>query len=456
MKNNEFKNFLNEIIDDTKNADSTRELHAINERIYDAFNKNSVLTQKQYDAAMLAYSNGRDDWSCSHRKGGLTYDEFMTLAENYYNRGGDSYVECWNMDTFDDYVAECGKITKKRALDMFKRNLDEEREAQAMSNWDNEEFVEVDDREELTPHNPEIMDDETFNKFYDSVVGEFANCESVAEVDEANEFFNSEIAAGVLVLTTEQSIKCANVFMQRRNELAHPIKASKKGGKKMPKNVKKNPAGEQPAQTPAAQPAEQPTTAPAPVEVLKGEVINTKDEAEINAAIDRISSKVVSIGRGYLDIVGDVARLRNLKAWKITGHKSLYDLCADKFGMSRATVGNLEAVFKKYGNPETYTLKDECANMSLREMLSNIAEEKKALKGETAGEPADGEAGDDAGEAPAKKGKSQTLINVTWELAGDDWDIDAILDNIRKQLEANPDAKEAFPDGANVAFTITI
>ena len=292
------------------------------------------------------------------------------------------------------------------------------------------------------------------NNEFKNYVAEFKesleNVKSIKKVNELANLYNVDTDK----FTDRQIDILFDMFDSKLAELV--AKAEQKGGKKMPKNIKKNPAGEQPAQTPAAQSAEQPTTAPAPVEVLKGEVINTKDEAEINAAIDRISSKVVSIGRGYLDIVGDVARLRNLKAWKITGHKSLYDLCADKFGMSRATVGNLEAVFKKYGNPETYTLKDECANMSLREMLSNIAEEKKALKGETAGEPADGEAGDGAGEAPAKKGKAQTLINVTWELAGDDWDIDAILDNIRKQLEANPDAKEAFPDGANVAFTITI
>jgi len=295
-----------------------------------------------------------------------------------------------------------------------------------------------------------LFSDDEFAELRKTVSEAAGNCKEPADCDALSDFYHV-VMDEAPAFNDDMRNAVQTIINSRKDQL-------QKGGKKMPKNVKKNPAGEQPAQTPetpAAQPAEQPT---APVEVLNGEVINTKDEAEINAAIDRISSKVVSIGRGYLDIVGDVARLRNLKAWKITGHKSLYDLCADKFGMSRATVGNLEAVFKKYGNPDTYTLKDECANMSLREMLSNIAEEKKALKGETAGEPVDGEAGDGdgAGEAPAKKGKAQTLINVTWELAGDDWDIDAILDNIRKQLEANPDAKEAFPDGANVAFTITI
>lgn len=316
---------------------------------------------------------------------------------------------------------------------------------------DEDEFVEVDDRKELTPHKPEIMDDEAFNKFYDSVVGEFAHCESVEEVNEANDFFNSEIAAGVLVLTNEQLIKCANVIMERRNELAHPKKATKKGKvtSKMSKK-KEAPADVQPAQTP-----EQPETAPAPVEVFKGEVIETKNEAEINAAIGRISTVIDTIGRGYLEIVGDVARLRKFEAWKLTGHKNLYELCADKFGMSKGTVHNLEVVFKKYGDPETFQLTDACAGMSLREMLQNIDAEKKAIAGEVAGEAADGDG--NGGEATdSKKTKAQTLIDVSYELAGDDWNVDAILDEIRKQLEQNPEAKEAFPDGASVKFTITI
>lgn len=221
-----------------------------------------------------------------------------------------------------------------------------------------------------------------------------------------------------------------------------------KGDKQM-SNKKENTT---PADTQPAQNAEQPTEAP--VEVLKGEVIDTKQEKAINAAIDRISKKVENIGKGYLDIVGDVARLRSLEAWKVTGHKSLYDLCADKFGMARGTVANLEAVFKKYGDPETFKLTNACAGMSLREMLAAISEEKKALKGEVAGEPADGEESGEAGDKGSKK-KAESLISITWELAGDDWNVEAILEEIRKQLEANPDAKEAFPDGANVSFTIT-
>lgn len=238
------------------------------------------------------------------------------------------------------------------------------------------------------------------------------------------------------------------LFEMFDSKLAELTVKAEKGDKQM---SKKNTT---PADTQPAQNTEQPTEAPAPVEVLKGEVIDTNQEKAINAAINRISKKVENIGKGYLDIVGDVARLRSLEAWKVTGHKSLYDLCADKFGMARGTVANLEAVFKKYGDPETFKLTDACAGMSLREMLAAISEEKKALKGEVAGEPVVGEESGEAGDKGGKK-KSESLISISWELAGDDWNVEAILEEIRKQLEANPDAKEAFPDGANVSFTIT-
>lgn len=194
-------------------------------------------------------------------------------------------------------------------------------------------------------------------------------------------------------------------------------------------------------------PAEQPT---APVEVLKGEVIDTKTEKEVNAAIGRISAKVEKIGKGYLDIVGDVARLRALKAWKITGHKSMYDLCADKFGMSRATVGNLEAIFAKYGDKETYKLTDEAEGLSVRQMLANIKSEKAAELEDKGGESEDGESNGNGGKS-GKGGKIETLTNLSIQL-GADWSIEEILEEIKAQLT---EQKAVYPEGATLTLTIT-
>lgn len=50
----------------------------------------------------------------------LTYTDFMKLSLDYYEKGGDGYFECWDEKQFNEYVAEFGPITKKKALEMFK------------------------------------------------------------------------------------------------------------------------------------------------------------------------------------------------------------------------------------------------------------------------------------------------------------------------------------------------
>ena len=52
----------------------------------------------------------------------LTYTEFMELAMQNYNKGGDQYVECMDEAYFNEYVSLFGEISKTRALNMFKRN----------------------------------------------------------------------------------------------------------------------------------------------------------------------------------------------------------------------------------------------------------------------------------------------------------------------------------------------
>ena len=45
----------------------------------------------------------------------MNYKEFMAYAQKNYNKGGDAIVECWEEKQFDEYVAECGRMTKERA-----------------------------------------------------------------------------------------------------------------------------------------------------------------------------------------------------------------------------------------------------------------------------------------------------------------------------------------------------
>ena len=50
----------------------------------------------------------------------MTYEELMALAFKHYNEGGDGVYECWDRQTFDEYVAMFGEITLADALGMFR------------------------------------------------------------------------------------------------------------------------------------------------------------------------------------------------------------------------------------------------------------------------------------------------------------------------------------------------
>lgn len=63
----------------------------------------------------------------------LTYEQFMALARENYDKGGDGYVECWDDRTFAYYVHEFGPITEARALEMFDMALDQVREERAIA-----------------------------------------------------------------------------------------------------------------------------------------------------------------------------------------------------------------------------------------------------------------------------------------------------------------------------------
>lgn len=63
----------------------------------------------------------------------LTYAEFIALAKDNYNKGGDGYVECWDERTFAYYVENFGPITEAGALDAFAQALDMEREERAIA-----------------------------------------------------------------------------------------------------------------------------------------------------------------------------------------------------------------------------------------------------------------------------------------------------------------------------------
>lgn len=58
----------------------------------------------------------------------LSYEELMEYARKHYNKGGDGVFECWDERTYNEYVAEFGPITKRKALGMFKDHYDHMRD----------------------------------------------------------------------------------------------------------------------------------------------------------------------------------------------------------------------------------------------------------------------------------------------------------------------------------------
>lgn len=54
----------------------------------------------------------------------FTYEDLIQLAQKHYNEGGDGIVECWTRETFDEYVAEFGPMTRSSALALVRLKTD--------------------------------------------------------------------------------------------------------------------------------------------------------------------------------------------------------------------------------------------------------------------------------------------------------------------------------------------
>lgn len=125
---------------------------------------------------------------------------------------------------------------------------------------------------------------------------------------------------------------------------------------------------------------------------------------EATAIIEKVQKTLSKIEKGYLSIAGDVARLRDGKAWKKTGHKNLYDLCAECFGMSRGTVSNMCQIYDRFGDGD-YKLEKEAGEKKVTELLSIIKEEKEPEK-----KPE--EIGEQVIEEKPKKGKRKRTVQT--------------------------------------------
>lgn len=181
------------------------------------------------------------------------------------------------------------------------------------------------------------------------------------------------------------------------------------------------------------------------IETVKGEIVAIS-EKEVNAAIKRVQTKINSIEKGYLSIIGDVAKLKEADAHKTRNFKNFYIMCQELFGMSRGTVHNLLSIYERFGDGN-YQLTDEAKEMSVRQMLEIIANEKNPKIETTAeADAAEETDGDEATETSENKNVSrETLATLEMTTA-----------NVEEVFEAIKSALGAGEADGELTFKITI
>ena len=152
-------------------------------------------------------------------------------------------------------------------------------------------------------------------------------------------------------------------------------------------------------------------------------IIDATDEKKIYQTLERAKVKFDKIQKGYIELVGDIAYLNEMQAYKLTGHKSIYSLCAEKFGMGRTMVYNLLQVYARFG--KNYELIEEAKDLTLRQMLGQIKDEKKRTKHET-------------------------ILDFNF-MNAIEWSGDELLDKLRDEI----DDSLIIPEGAKIIITIT-
>lgn len=180
------------------------------------------------------------------------------------------------------------------------------------------------------------------------------------------------------------------------------------------------------------------------IETVKGEIVAIS-EKEVNATIKRVQTKINSIEKGYLSIIGDVAKLKEADAHKTRNFKNFYIMCQELFGMSRGTVHNLLSIYERFGDGN-YQLTDEAKEMSVRQMLEIIANEKNP-KIETTAEA------DSAEETDGEETETSESKNVSRETLAT---LEITTANVDEVFEAIKSALSAGEADGELTFKITI
>lgn len=117
-------------------------------------------------------------------------------------------------------------------------------------------------------------------------------------------------------------------------------------------------------------------------EIVKAEVKELAlTEQQRTATIGRITKALSGIEKGYLTIVGDVAKLKDAKAYECTGSANIYDMTAELFGMSRGTTSNLLTMAKRFCVNYKLSPEWEKYNFSQLREIMKLTDEQFAISG---------------------------------------------------------------------------
>lgn len=171
-------------------------------------------------------------------------------------------------------------------------------------------------------------------------------------------------------------------------------------------------------------------------------IIDASDEKKISATISRVEKTMEKIQKGYIALTGDIAYLNDMQAHTLNGYKSFYTFCNERFGIGRTMVYNLLLIYKRYG--ENYDLTAEAKELSVRQMLTQIKDEKKSIEQKEAASPEQ-----EAKEKKTKR-KHETILDFNFQNAIE-WSGDELLDKIKEEIGESL----TIPEGAKIIITIT-